>query len=72
VKLTPDAIAEALTAEPLVGTTKASEILGIKPPNFRRDAAPHLTTVTIEGSAAAYFRSQVEALAQDRARRSDT
>lgn len=64
-KLSLREIADALGREPLVGTTVAARILGIKAPNFKRDAAPHLTAVQVEGSAAVYFRSQVEGLARE-------
>ena len=65
-KLSPQRIAEALGDEPLVGTTVGARILGIKPQNFKRDAAPYLTAIPVEGSAAVYFRSEVEQLAVDR------
>jgi hypothetical protein len=59
-------IAKRLEAEPLVGVTAAARLLGIKPPNFKRDAAPKLTRVPVEGSADVYFRSEVEALREER------
>lgn len=62
-------LADALRSEPLIGVTAAAKLLGIKPPNFKRDAAPHLTLVPVEGSAAVYFRSEVEQLARERADR---
>lgn len=66
-KLSPALLAESLKREPLVGVTKASQLLGIKASNFRRDAMPHLVSVPVEGSADVYFRSEVQQLAQDRA-----
>lgn len=66
---TPSEIVLYLEDEPLIGVTAAAGVLGIKAPNFRRDAAPHLTEVPVEGSASVYFRSQVQALAEERARK---
>lgn len=55
-----------MALEPLVGVTAASRRLAIPPSNFRRDAAPHLNAIPVEGSAAVYFRSEVEELASRR------
>lgn len=68
-KQSPAALAEALEREPLICVTAASRLLGIKAPNFRRDAQPHLIGVPVEGGANVYFRSQVEELARQRQRR---
>jgi hypothetical protein len=65
--MTSAKIAHELEREPLVGVTAAAKLLGIKPPNFKRDAAPRLTRVPVEGSADVYFRSEVERLATERA-----
>lgn len=62
-------LADALGREPLIGVTAGAKLLGIKTPNFKRDAAPHLLAVPVEGSAAVYFRSEVLELAQLWARR---
>lgn len=67
-KLSPSEIVDVLRDEPLVGSTAACRILGIKTSNFGRDARPHLTPITVEGSAPVYFRSDVERLAADRER----
>lgn len=67
-RLSPAELAVALEAQPLVGVTAAAKRLGIKPPNFRRDAAPHLTEVPVEGSASVYFRNEVDDLAAERQR----
>lgn len=63
--LSPAQIVEALAAEPLIGVTAASEILGIASPNFKRDAKPHLTVVEVQGTKPVYFRSEVVALAAE-------
>lgn len=68
-KLSPPVIAGAIKREPLVGVTAASKILGIPTPNFKRDAAPHLIALPVEGSAAVYFRSEVRELARELRRR---
>lgn len=66
--LSPSEIAVAIAAEPLISVKAASELLGIPNSNFKRDAAPHLTELPMEGSATkAYFRSEVEELARKRA-----
>lgn len=65
-KLSLQSLAADLKREPLIGVTAAANVLGIKPPNFRRDAAPHLTEVPVEGSASVYFRSEVRELARRR------
>lgn len=62
-------ILRLLEAEPLVGVTTAAQLVGIKAPNFWRDAAPHLTPVTVQGSATVYFRSEVAEFAKERKRR---
>jgi hypothetical protein len=68
-RLKPATLARNLEGEPLIGVTAASKLLGIPAPNFKRDAAPHLTAVPVEGSANVYFRSEVQALADERALR---
>lgn len=59
-KLSYSELAAILRDEPLIGTTQGAKVLGIKPPNFRRDAVPHLTSVPVEGSADVYFKGEVE------------
>lgn len=66
-KLSRADIAAALSEEPLVGVTAAARRLGMKPPNFNRDAKPRLIEIAVEGSASVYFRSEVDELAQERA-----
>lgn len=61
--LTVAELAGLLASEPLIGVTASARRLGIKAPNFKRDAVPHLTPVPVEGSADVYFRSEVDALA---------
>lgn len=68
-KLSPAELVAEIKRQPLIGVTAGAELLGIKTPNFRRDATPHLTEVPVEGSASVYFRSEVEQLAKDRAQR---
>lgn len=68
-KLSPAALVDAIKREPLIGVTAAARMLGIKPPNFNRDAAPHLLAVPVEGSASVYFRSEVRQLAREWARK---
>lgn len=58
-------LAERLLSDPLIGTTAAAKRLGIKAPNFRRDAVPHLTSIPVEGSADVYFKTEVERLAAE-------
>lgn len=61
-------LARALRREPLIGVTAAAKLLGIKAPNFRRDAGERLTALPVEGTASVYFRNEVVALARERAR----
>jgi hypothetical protein len=72
-KFSPATLARHLTGEPgaevLIGTKTAADILGIKTPNFRRDASPHLHTIEVGGSAPVYFRAEVLDLAAKRAAR---
>lgn len=60
-------IAELLTADPLIGVSAAAKLIPVKPPNFKRDVAPHLTRIPVEGSADVYLRSEVEAFARAKA-----
>lgn len=67
-KLSPVEIVGAVKHEPLIGVSAAAKLLGIPSSNFKRDAAPHLLSLPIEGSGtSAYFRSEVLALKRHRA-----
>lgn len=69
-KLSPSEVADAVTAAGgLIGVTAAARLLGIRPPNFKRDVGRHLTELPVEGSASVYLRGEVMALARDRTRR---
>jgi hypothetical protein len=63
-KVTPEDVAAAVKAQPLVGVSRAAKILGIVPPNFRR-YRDRLTEIPVEGSASVFIRSEVEALAKE-------
>ena len=67
----PKDIAAALKAEPLVTHTAAAAILQVHAPNFRRDYQARLTSIEVQSgetsSKSLFFRSEVEALAADRA-----
>lgn len=63
-KMPPAELAAAVKKQPLVGVNRAAKILGIAPPNFRR-YRDRLTEIPVEGSAAVFVRSEVEALAKE-------
>lgn len=69
--LSPRVLAARIAEQPLCGTKVAAAILGIKPANFRRDAAEKLTEIEIEGSVPAFVRAEVEALRDERAQARD-
>lgn len=61
-KLSPEELAAAIAAQPLVGVKRASSIIGVAAPNFGRHRA-RLTEIPVEGSSSVFVKSEVEALA---------
>lgn len=59
-----DEIREGLALEGLVGTKRAAEILGVATPNFSR-YRERVEAIEIDGSAAVYFRSDIEGLKRE-------
>lgn len=63
LRLTTDDLHRGLLREPLVGVKVAASIIGVAAPNFSR-YRDRLSPVEVEGTGAAYFRSEVEQLAR--------
>lgn len=56
-----------LEAQPLVGSNRAAQIMGVYPPNIAklRQQGRMPAPIEVEGSAAVYLRSEIEKLAEE-------
>lgn len=62
--LKPDELAAAIEKAPLCGVTRASKILGIAAPNFKR-YRDRLTAIPVAGGADVFVVAEVEALREE-------